>query len=147
MKKQASAASPTKMMRHVSSNRNFKGSPIEGLLKIGQLSKTETRNFDNLETIVKCLLMRTSHRCRKLSVKILKTLVNISDNNYFRILDLLENYMDESIKNEEVSEQFFEILREFLDKSTITEIVKKNEENEDLYTHLLSKLFDQITYK
>lgn len=126
---------------------NAIGTPIESIIKIGQLSKSESREFDHLEVIVKCLLMRTSHECRSLASKILQSLVEISDNNYYKIIDLLENYMDESMKNEEISEQFFELLSELLDKDKITEIVKKNQENEDLYTSLLSKLFEQVTYK
>lgn len=162
LKKTSSNASPNKIAKHSSSTRNFKskvltkislsklmiiGTPIESILKIGQLSKSEMKDFANLEMIVKCLLMRTSHECRTLASKILQSLVEISDNNYYRIIDLLESYMDESMKNEEISEQFFNLLSELLDKSKITEIVKKNQENEDLYTSLLSKLFEQVTYK
>jgi hypothetical protein len=151
-----SSNQPVAMMRHTSSSRSIKGkklnnllsvNPIEKILKIGQLSKLENQMFDNLEVIIKCLLMRTSYKCRHIATKILSTLVGISDNNYYRIIDFLENYMEESMKNEEMSEQFFELLNELLNKNKIDELVKKNQENEDLFISLLSKLFDQVAIK
>jgi len=159
LSKKPSASSPSKlnpMVKHTSSSRNIKGSllyllclasPIEEILNIGQLSKTESRNFNNLDVIVQCLLMRTSSNCRQLASSILLSLVKISDNNYYRIIDKLEDQMGESVKNDEVSEQFFELLSELLKKDKITELVRKNQENEDMFISLLSKLFDQVSIK
>mmetsp|Transcript_41890 Transcript_41890/g.48455 ORF Transcript_41890/g.48455 Transcript_41890/m.48455 type:complete len:269 (+) Transcript_41890:794-1600(+) len=92
-------------------------------------------------------MVRTSYKCRQLSAKILQALVLVSDNNYYRIVELLKECLGDSMKHEEVSEQYFEILGELLAKDKIDEIVRKNQENEDLYISILSGLFEQVTLK
>ena len=96
---------------------------------------------------MQCMLIKTSFKSRNYAQKILRDLAYKSDINYYKILSLLKQHLNESLKNEEISEQFFELLKELLLKSRIEEMVKKNQENEDIYIGILSELFDQISFK
>ena len=71
------------------------------------------------------MLIKTSFKSRNYAQKILRNLVYKSDINYYKILNLLKHHLNESLKNEEISEQFFELLQELLLKSRIEEMVKK----------------------
>ena len=93
------------------------------------------------------MLIKTSFKSRNYAQEILRDLVYKSDINYYKILNLLKHHLNESLKSEEISEQFFELLKELLLKSRIEEMVKKNQENEDIYIGILSELFDQISFK
>ena len=91
--------------------------------------------------------MDTSYKSRSFAHKILSDLVHKNDQNYFKTLELMMQHLGESLKNEEVSDQFFEFLKELLNKAKIEEIVRKNQEEEDRYIGIFSHLFTHITRK
>ena len=63
---------------------------VEKIISVGQLGKVDLNAFENLPIVIKWLLIKTSEKWRQLSVRILQSLTKISNNNYYKIIENLQ---------------------------------------------------------
>ena len=70
---------------------------VEKIISVGQLGKVDLNTFENLPIVIKWLLIKTSDKWRQLSVRILQSLTKISNNNYYKIIENLQENLKTKI--------------------------------------------------